>query len=150
MKGGIEEGAPNLDRAVMTGITRISKESIFYFLKEKRVSAYWANTSSNRLAGKLIQEGSRDVKLTIERLLMGESFCVPMDEQIVYDQLDQDEFAIWSLFLASGYLKILHYKGRMTEFGEWVQDYELTLTNFEVKVMFQNLIRSWFGVVKSD
>ena len=29
-----------------------------------------------------------------------------IDEQIVYNQLDLDETAIWSLLLASGYLKV--------------------------------------------
>lgn len=124
--------------------------SILNFLKEKKVSAYWTNTSSNHLAGKLVREGNPDIKQTMEELLCGKSFRAPVDEQIVYEQLDQDETAIWSLLLASGYLKVLHYEEYMTEYGEWVQDYELTLTNFEVKVMFRNLIRSWFGVVKSD
>ena len=68
----------------------------------------------------------------------------------MYEQLDTDESAIWSLFLASGYLKMVRYEEYTSEFGEWIQDYELTLTNFEVKVMFRNLIRSWFAVVKSD
>ena len=124
--------------------------SILNFLDKQRFAPYWANTSSNRLAGKLIQEGSGEIKLMIEGLLRGESFRVQLDEQIVYEQLDTDESAIWSLFLASGYLKMVRYEEYTSEFGEWIQDYELTLTNFEVKVMFRNLIRSWFAVVKSD
>lgn len=124
--------------------------SILNYLKMRKAAPYWANTSSNRLVGKLIQEGSREAKLIIEGLLRGESFCVQLDEQIVYEQLDTDESAIWSLFLASGYLKILHHEEYMSEFGEWMQDYELALTNFEVKVMFRSLIRSWFAAVKSD
>lgn len=38
----------------------------------------------------------------------------------------------------------------MTPFGEWVQNYELTLTNFEVKVMFQGMIRGWLGTSRAD
>ena len=68
----------------------------------------------------------------MEDLLKGESFHVSIDEQLVYDQLDGNENAIWSLLLASGYLKVVHYNEKMTQFGGWVQDYELTITNFEI------------------
>lgn len=124
--------------------------SIINFLDEKRVGTYWANTSSNSLVGKLVREGSRNIKETFESLLRGESICTEIDEQIVYDLLDSDEQAIWSLLLASGYLKVKRYEVYTSEFGEWKQDYELELTNFEVKAMFRNMVRKWFGSVKAD
>lgn len=201
---------PYLERAVMTGITRISKESIFSdlnnlevvtttskkyedcfgfteeevfaalkeydmseqeqqikdwydgfsfgekgdiynpwsiinFLDKGKVGAYWANTSSNGLVGKLIREGNPNVKITFEHLLQGESIQKELDEQIVYDQLDDDEQAIWSLLLASGYLKVKSFRSYMSDFGEWKQEYELELTNFEVKVMFRSMVRKWFS-----
>ncbi len=117
--------------------------SVINFLNKKKADAYWANTSSNSLAGTLIREGSPDVKKTFERLMRGESFCVELDEQIVYDQLNDDEQAIWSLLLASGYLKVKSFNAYMTDFGQWKKEYELELTNFEVKVMFQKMIRKW-------
>ena len=204
---------PYLERAVMTGITRISKESIFSdlnnlkvvtttsgtyadcfgfteeevfaamdecgytdketvkkwydgfvfgnkkdiynpwsilnYLDTGEIATYWANTSSNSLVGKLIREGSRNVKTAFERLLDGEHLRTPIDEQIVYSQLDKDEQAIWSLLLASGYLKVVKFE----KYGpEHIisPEYELTLTNLEVKVMFQNMIRRWFGEAQSD
>lgn len=82
--------------------------------------------------------------------MRGGSFHARIDEQIVYDQLNDNEPAIWSLLLAGGYLKIVHYEEGMTSLGEWVQDYELTLTNFEVKYMFQGMIRGWFGAAGAD
>ena len=124
--------------------------SIINFLDKRKVGAYWANTSSNSLAGKLIREGSRNIKETFEILLQGKSICKEIDEQIVYNQLDNDEQAIWSLLLASGYLKVKKYEAYVSEFGKWRQDYELELTNFEVKTMFQGMIHRWFGSVKSD
>lgn len=119
--------------------------SIINFLVEKKVGAYWANTSSNSLVGKLVREGSRKVKETFERLLQGESIRAEIDEQIVYDLLDGSEQALWSLLLASGYMKVKEYEIHISEFGEWKEEYELELTNFEVKVMFRNMIRKWFG-----
>lgn len=39
-------------------------------------------------------------------LMCGKTLRTELDEQIVYNQLDQDESAIWSLMVASGYLKV--------------------------------------------
>ena len=199
---------PYLERAVMTGITRVSKESIFSdlnnlkvvtttsdeyatafgfteeevykvledygygdkkeivkswydgftfgsttdiynpwsilnFLDTGKIGIYWANTSSNSLVGKLIREGNKRVKTTFEKLLKGEVITCPIDEQIVYNQLDRTGEAIWSLLLASGYLKVLS-----TEKVELVVSgypkYELMLTNLEVKRMFENMVHGWF------
>ncbi len=123
--------------------------SILNYLSKKKLGAYWANTSSNSLVGKLIREGSRELKKSFEDLLQGGTLCTEMDEQIVYSQLDGSEQAIWSLLLASGYLKVKRFETRMTEFGEWREEYELELTNFEVKTMFRGMIRRWFGSVSS-
>lgn len=206
---------PHLERAIMTGITRISKESIFSdlnnlsvvtstsdmyaesfgftedevytalkeygieqqmpevkqwydgfsfgsrrdiynpwsilnYLKTEKFAPYWANTSSNSLVSKLIREGSGKIKEAFEFLLKDESIRTTIDEQIVYDLLDQDEQAVWSLLLASGYLTVKNFETYTTEFGEWKQEYELKLTNFEVKIMFRNMFRKWFSSTDSD
>ena len=197
---------PYLERAVMTGITRISKESIFSdlnnlevvtttsdryadcfgfteeevfaaldeyglpeqkqqvknwydgftfgnrtdiynpwsiinFLDKRIVGAYWANTSSNSLVGKLIREGSSEIKMTMESLLQGEVFSTTFDEQIVFSQLEQGDAAVWSLLLASGYLRAVRYEFNVVR-GK--AEYDLKLTNMEVKVMFERMIESWF------
>ena len=209
---------PYLERAVMTGITRVSKESIFsdlnnlkvvtatseeyadcfgfteeevftaldaYGLSERKqevkswydgftfgnqteiynpwsilnyldvqkLAPYWSNSSSNSLAGKLIQRGGKGLKTTFEQLLRGETITTEMDEQIVYDQLDQDEQAVWSLLVASGYLKVKRLQTYTTDYGEWKQEYELEITNFEVRMMFRNMVRKWFsgaGIIYND
>ena len=206
---------PYLERAVMTGITRVSKESIFSdlnnlevvtttsdkyatafgfteeemfaaldecglsdqkekvktwydgftfgehtdiynpwsvinFLDKGKVGTYWANTSANSLAGKLIREGGRRVKESFEQLLKGESITCSIDEQIVYNQLDDNEEAIWSLLLASGYLKVLDYQLVDEDTGDVPSKYQLTLTNREVRCMFYNMVRGWFARVGGD
>jgi hypothetical protein len=198
---------PYLERAVMTGITRVSKESIFSdlnhltvvtstsemyadcfgftqeevfsaldeygmqdrrtdvkrwydgftfgkcrdiynpwsiinYLKLGRLSTYWANTSSNGLVDKLIREGSVEIKISMENLLKGKHLYKEIDEQIIFNQLDVDENAIWSLFLASGYLKAESYTLNEETGGDL---YELALTNKEVQIMFQKMIRKWFS-----
>ncbi len=116
--------------------------SIINFLDEKKFDTYWANTSSNSLVSKLIQEGSTDTKQTIEDLLNGGVLCTPIDEQIAFHQLDQDEAALWSLLLASGYLKVDHMIPAKTDDDN--EEYVLKLTNNEVRKMFRNIIHEWF------
>ncbi len=198
---------PNMERAIMTGITRVSKESIFSdlnhlevvtttsekyedtfgftqqevsdaleeyglsqkeaavrhwydgftfgkktdiynpwsiinFLEKKRLSAYWANTSSNRLVGQLIREGSGDIKMKMEDLMEGRVLRESIDEQVVFSQLEEDGSAIWSFLLASGYLKVVRYQ-MDEETGE--EAYDLTITDLEVRIMFRKMIRGWFN-----
>lgn len=204
---------PWLDRAIMTGITRVSKESIFsdlnnlevvtttsnkyatafgftedevfgamdemgYQEKEKvkewydgfifgktkdiynpwsilnyldkgKFNAYWANTSSNSLVGKLVREGSKGVKADFEKLLKGEHLFAPIDEQIVYNQLDGNDQAIWSLLLASGYLKVIDYE-KYDNDDIIEPKYELQLTNHEVALMFRQMVKGWFRVTSED
>ena len=124
--------------------------SILNFLDKRKLATYWANTSSNSLVGKLLQQGNRRVKEQFEMLLQGENIKVPIDEQIVYNQLDQNESAVWSLLLASGYLKVLSYdREELLENSEEVK-YELTLTNHEVERMFNNMVRGWFKCAQAD
>ena len=77
-------------------------------------------------------------------LLKGETICCPIDEQIVYNQLDRSEGAIWSLLLASGYLKVISYESEEMTTGGSFPKYELKLTNHEVKCMFQRMVHGWF------
>ena len=206
---------PYLERAVMTGITRVSKESIFSdlnnlkvvtttsdeyaaafgfteqevfgaldeygyrdkkelvkrwydgftfgsttdiynpwsilnFLDTGKIGIYWANTSSNGLVNKLVREGDAGIKNAFENLLKGKSIHCPVDEQIVYNQLDSDSDAVFSLLLASGYLKVLDYEpmDKMELMGYPL--YELALTNNEVKMMFCSMVRGWFNQTKVE
>ena len=119
--------------------------SILNFLDTEKYGTYWANTSSNSLVNKLIRESSHRIKQDFEGLLKGELLRCTIDEQIVYDQLDKNESAIWSLLLASGYLKVIHYdREEQVADGEKVY-YELVLTNYEVKRMFERMVNGWFA-----
>ncbi len=124
--------------------------SILNFLDTGKYGVYWANTSSNSLAGKLIRESGRQIKTEFGALLHGEHIKCPIDEQIVYNQLDNNEYAVWSLLLAGGYLKVLAYERiDLVGFDREVQ-YELALTNYEVQLMFQSMVRGWFQFARTD
>lgn len=115
--------------------------SILNYLSDKKFAPYWANTSSNALVNELIQSGSVTVKKEMEELLAGRSIFVELDEQIVFSQIKKKRSAIWSLLLASGYLKVICVK----ENGKGRFIYELALTNLEVMVMFEKMILDWFA-----
>ena len=97
-----------------------------------------------------MREGDIEIKDAFEELLKGKSIWCSVDEQIVYNQLDDDMEAVWSLLLASGYLKVISYD----ELNEISEDedprYELTFTNLEVRRMFRSMIRGWFKTVKRE
>lgn len=118
--------------------------SILNYLDTGKLTTYWANTSTNSLVGKLIREGDPEIKTVMEDLLSGKVFRTQIDEQIVFNQLDQKNSAIWSLLLASGYLKVVSFtlnNGRTI--------YELELTNLEVSLMFERMINDWFAEYSS-
>lgn len=116
--------------------------SIINYLSKKKLGTYWANTSSNSLVAKLIREGDKNIKLDFQTLLEGGMIRTALDEQIVYNQLTGRHDSVWSLLLASGYLKVenIEYAGILME--AW---YTLTLTNLEVQSMFSNMVKGWFS-----
>lgn len=122
--------------------------SIINYLDKGRFAAYWANTSSNNLVGTLIRQAGPEVKVATENLLKGGTLRTRIDEQIVFSLLTAegansgDGAAIWSLLLASGYLRVESFAAE-DDYSEC--EYELSLTNNEVRLMFEKLIRGWFG-----
>ncbi len=116
--------------------------SILNYLDTGKTTAYWANSSSNSLVGKLIREGNKEIKQNLERLLCGETLRVEIDEQVVYGELHTKRNAVWSLLLAGGYLRVLDIEFA-EETGRWY--HTLALTNREVRMMFENMIRGWFS-----
>lgn len=116
--------------------------SITSFIRNKgKYAAYWTNTSGNGLVNSLIQKGNADIKQTTETLIKGGSFKVMIDEQIVFNQLDSSTNAVWSLLLATGYLKVLQVE-IVGERKDML--YTLALTNMETRIMFEKMVKGWF------
>ena len=61
------------------------------------------------------------MKEELEKLINRQQIVVNFDEQIIFGQLEQDESAVWSLLVASGYLKVeeIEYRGLTLE--PWYQ-----------------------------
>ncbi len=115
---------------------------VSFISKNGTYDAYWSNTSGNGLVNSLIQKGNQGIKQTMEELLQGNSFVTEIDEQIVFSQLNGNANAVWSLLLATGYLKV----EKMEQIGVRLKKvYTLRLTNMEVEIMFSDMVKGWFG-----
>lgn len=123
--------------------------SITKYLDRQEFAPYWMNTSSNKLIGQMIQRSAPEVKMAMENLLEGQTITAIFDEEVVFEQLNESNEAIWSLLLASGYLKVVNpdignnendnkYNNKDNDF------YHLALTNLEVKKEFRKMIQKWF------
>ncbi len=124
--------------------------SILNFIDKGEYKTYWANTSSNSLVNKLIREGTKRVKTSFEALLKGEKLFCPIDEQIVYDELMGNESSIWSLLVASGYLKVLSVE-KYDEIDVGANPkYELDITNQEIRIMFNSMVKKWFSNIEQE
>ena len=118
--------------------------SIASFIEEGgKYRTFWSNTSGNELINSLIQQGNTEIKQTMEELLNDKSFETVIDEQIAFSELDKSADAVWSLLLATGYLKVSGTRGAVDDEDDVF--YTLTLTNLEVKKMFTRMVRNWFG-----
>lgn len=79
--------------------------SIICCLKYKgKFEPYWVNTSGNELIKKVLSEASTDAKIQLEMLMQGEEITCAVDEHVAFENLGQNDTALWSLLLFSGYL----------------------------------------------
>ena len=81
-------------------------------------------------------------KQNFEQLLQGGTLQEEINEQVAYGDLSGTKGAVWSLLLSTGYLKVVKH-----EFSEKTGRYSCTLalTNREVQLMFESMIRNWFA-----
>ena len=112
--------------------------SILNYLTDRKLMPYWVNTSSNDLI-KLILKNSATVKEKIEQLLRNEEIEVPINLETVIVGIEQNEENIWGLLLGTGYLKVTG----VVDLAMGV--YKVKIPNYEIKFLFQNIIRDWFN-----
>ena len=123
--------------------------SIINFLDKKEYNTYWADSSSNGLINNLVKKGSPCIKMMMETLLKEETIDVQINEQIVFSELDYSEDAVWSLMLASGYLKVVAAEPLVGNRRK-ARKYTLALTNLEIRFMFEDMILRWFSHAKME
>ena len=115
--------------------------SITKYLDTGEYGTYWADTSGNALISTLIRQSPAKIKSEMEDLLNGGVICTELDEQVIFEQLGRKRGAVWSLMLASGYLKVDQYE---MDKRTGKRRYYLKITNYETMLMFENMIGDWF------
>ena len=111
--------------------------SILNYLTDKELKPYWVNTSSNDLI-KMTIKNSVTVKEKMEILLKDEEIEVPINLETVIDGIEENEDNIWGLMLGTGYLKVVE----VVDLAEGI--YKVKLPNYEIKLLFQDIVRNWF------
>ena len=119
--------------------------SVLNYLAKKELKPYWVNTSSNDLI-KLTIKNSMTVKEKMERLLKDEEIEVPINLETIINGIEDNENNIWGLMLGTGYLKVVEVVDLVDEI------YKVKIPNYEIKILFQDIVRSWFNdkVVGND
>ena len=115
--------------------------SITCLLQYREIENYWANSSSNALVSKLVRRGDPSLKTDFEALLNGNTVKKTIDELVDFRRLSQDFNTVWSLLLATGYLRVVRRIGHVPP-----KTTELTLTNLEVRQSFESMVRAWFSI----
>ena len=113
--------------------------SILNYLADKKIGAYWVNTSSNDLI-KLVLKNSTTVKEKMERLLKGEAIEVPINLETIIIGIESNEDNIWGLLLGTGYLRIAE-----APTDPLSSIYKVQLPNTEIKLLFMQIITRWFN-----
>jgi hypothetical protein len=102
--------------------------------------AYWVNTSDNALVYKLIMNAKTSVKLRFENLIQGEIQQQILSDSLTFAYLDNDEDAIWTLLVHTGYLNVL-----LSEIDERGRLHAtISIPNKEVMSVYDQLVEKWF------
>lgn len=67
---------------------------------------YWANTSENSILGKLVSQADTQRTEDLRALYEGESIHIYFDETVIYDRIGQNDEALYTLMLNTGYLTV--------------------------------------------
>ncbi|MFQ5630726.1 MAG: PD-(D/E)XK nuclease domain-containing protein [bacterium] len=87
--------------------------------------------------------GGQELRQELESLVRNESVEKPIEENIVFAELEHRDDLLWSFLLFGGYLK--YVKRRVDERDPTITLAQLTVPNLEVRGIFTRLIRNWFN-----
>lgn len=111
-----------------------------YIKSHGKLEPYWVNASDNALVRELIIHSNNSFKSEFEALLQGKTAEVTIDENIVFNDIETNDSAVWSLLLMSGYLKI-----KSVTSGNFGPVYQLKIPNKEVKDLYNKIILGWLS-----
>jgi Predicted AAA-ATPase/PD-(D/E)XK nuclease superfamily len=107
--------------------------------KEGLLKPYWVNTSGNDLVKHLLARGDQRVKTDLETIIHNESITALVSENMIFNDLEKDRNAMWSLLLFCGYFKPIHIEYK----NDFIQC-ELAVPNQEIMALYRGLVEGWF------
>ena len=124
--------------------------SILNCFKQKgTMRPYWINTSQNKLIQTLLIKSNDGIKTALASLLKNQQLEKVINENMVFPDLENNEAALWTLLLMTGYLKASATK---IEHGNTVC--LLEVPNKEVLGLYENIINDWLSggktILKQD
>ncbi len=118
--------------------------SILNFMdsKDKKLIPYWVNTADNALIEKLITKNSTELNEEFMNLLEGKTLEKEIMENIVYDDVEKIDDALWSFLLFSGYLKQTSQR-KINQ--DLITVCTLAVPNKEVMYLYTIFVKRWFA-----
>lgn len=68
--------------------------------------AFWQSTGSNEIIGEIIQTATPEITKDLYKLLCGEKIATYIDTGVIYPEVQNNPYSIYSFLLVSGYLKV--------------------------------------------
>ena len=68
--------------------------------------AFWQSTGSNEIIGEIIQTATPEITKDLYKLLCGEKIATYIDTGVIYPEVQNNTYSIYSFLLVAGYLKI--------------------------------------------
>mgnify|MGYP000649334928 FL=1 len=68
--------------------------------------AFWQSTGSNEIIGEIIQTATPEITKDLYKLLCGEKIAAYIDTGVIYPEVQNNPYSIYSFLLVAGYLKV--------------------------------------------
>ena len=100
---------------------------------------FWVNTSSDDLLKEQLKDRNTNlIREQLLKLINNESIEKTIEKNFVFPDLGTDNELLWTLLTFTGYLT--------TESVREINIYKLRIPNFEIKIVFKNIILKWLSV----
>ena len=115
------------------GIEIYNPWSITKYLKYKELGAYWVNTSDNLLIYDTLKKGDLEIIEDLKQLIERKELVKSLDKGFSFEDLKISPGYIWSLMVASGYLRVV----RKLNDDPFSTDYVVDIPNLEILSFFE-------------
>lgn len=68
--------------------------------------AFWQSTGSNEIIGEIIQTATPEITKDLYKLLCGEKIAAYIDTRVIYPEVQNNPYSVYSFLLVAGYLKV--------------------------------------------